>query len=586
MSELNRFRSRRRALVVATVAVLASMGAGSALAQARLNLSGLEGGQAAYDGFIVKYREGSAAHASVGRMQQAMDRAVAQGLPAQARAVGLRHVRRLALGADVVRPNRPLDRVEAERLMRQIAADPEVEYVELDLIMQHTLTPNDTHYGLQYGFGSGAGGIRADQAWDLAHGSGVVVAVLDTGITAHSDLDANILPGYDFISDASRARDGNGRDGNPRDEGDWITANQCGGTHAAQNSSWHGTHVAGTVAAVTNNARGVAGTAFNAKVVPVRVLGACGGTTSDIADAIVWASGGGVSGVPTNANPAEVINMSLGSSVASACSSTYQNAINSAVGRGTVVVTAAGNAGTTANHTPGNCNNVINVAATDSSGARASYSNYGSRIDVSAPGDRIASTVNSGTTTPSSEGYSYMNGTSMAAPHVAGVAALIQSRAATPLTPTQLEQLLKNTARALPGACSGGCGAGIVNAKAALDAVGGGGGTPTPTPTDPNALQNGVPVTGIAGATGTERRYTIQVPAGRSQLRVVTSGGTGDADLYVRFGNAPTTSTYTCRSWRTGNSETCNINAPSGGTWHVMVRAYSSMSGVSLTASY
>ena len=583
MSELSVFGLRRRVLVVATVAVLASMGATSAMAQARLNFSGIEGGAEAYDGFIVKYREGTPAHANAARMKQSIDRASAQSVLVPGQEVRLNHVRRMALGADVVRPNRALGRAEAERLMRQIAADPDVEYVELDLIMRPTLTPNDTHYGLQYGYGSGAGGLRADQAWDLSTGAGVVVAVLDTGITPHSDLDENVLPGYDFISDATRARDGNGRDANPLDQGDWITANQCGGTHAAQNSSWHGTHVAGTVAAVTNNAKGVAGTAFNAKIVPVRVLGACGGATSDIADAIIWASGGAVTGVPANANPAEVINMSLGSSVAAACSTTYQNAINSAVGRGTVVVTAAGNAGTTANHPPGNCSNVINVAATTSTGARASYSNYGTRIDVSAPGDGIASTVNSGTTVPAAEGYSYMSGTSMAAPHVAGVVALIQSHAASPRTPAQVEQLLKDTARALPGACSGGCGAGIVNAKAALDAVGG---TTPPPPANPTVLQNGVPVTGLAGAVGSEARWTITLPAGRSQLRVTTSGGSGDADLYVRLGSAPTTSTYTCRSWKTGNAETCTINAPAGGTWHVMVRGYKAYSGTTLQASW
>lgn len=593
MSELNKFRSRRRTLVAATVAVLASFGATSAFAQtAKLNMAGLEAGEAAYAGIIVKYREGSAARANVARMQQSLDRAAARALPMQAlgrggaEPVALKHERRMAIGADVIRPSRKLDRVQTEQLMRQIAADPDVEYVELDMIMHPTLTPNDTHYGVQYGFGSGAGGMRADQAWDIATGRNMVVAVLDTGITSHSDLNANVLPGYDFISSSSHARDGNGRDSNPADEGDWVTANQCGYSHGAQSSSWHGTHVAGTVAAVTNNGKGVAGTAYNAKIVPVRVLGACGGTTSDIADAIVWASGGSVSGVPTNQNPAHVINMSLGSSVASTCSQTYQTAINGAVSRGTVVVTAAGNSATTANHQPGNCANVINVAATTESGSRASFSNYGSRIHISAPGDRIASTVNTGSTTPSSEGYSYMSGTSMAAPHVAGVVALVQSAASSLRSPSQILQILQSTARALPGSCSGGCGAGIINAKAAVDAVRGGGGTNPPPGGGGNELQNGVPVTGLSGSAGTERRYTIQVPSGRSQLRITLSGGSGDADLYVRAGSAPTTSSFSCRSWRYGNNETCTFSYPSSGTYHIMVRGYSSFSGASLTASY
>src|SRR5690606_25372148 len=198
---------------------------------------------------------------------------------------------------------------------------------------------------------------------DVTDGSGVVVAVLDTGITNHSDLNANILPGYDFISDTTVAGDGNGRDSNPADPGDYS-----GGS----NSSWHGTHVTGTIAAVTNNNSGVAGVAPKAKVVPVRVLGRGGGYLSDIADGLIWASGGSVSGVPSNPYPAEVINMSLGGS--GSCSSTYQNAINSAVGRGTTVVVAAGNSNAdTVNYNPGNCNNVIAVASTTRSGARSSF---------------------------------------------------------------------------------------------------------------------------------------------------------------------------------------------------------------------
>ena len=256
--------------------------------------------------------------------------------------------------------------------MRKLAADPNVEYVEVDQIMRATLTPNDTRFSEQWGFGTSNASINVQPAWDKATGTGVVVAVIDTGITNHPDLNANILPGYDFISDAAMARDGGGRDSNPNDEGDWYGANECGSGIPASNSSWHGTHVAGTVAAVTNNSTGVAGTAFNAKVVPVRVLGKCGGYTSDIADAIVWASGT-VSGVPANANPAEVINMSLGGG--GTCSATYQNAINGAVSRGTTVVVAAGNSNTNVSSSvPANCANVIAVAATTSAGARASFS--------------------------------------------------------------------------------------------------------------------------------------------------------------------------------------------------------------------
>ncbi len=171
----------------------------------------------------------------------------------------------------------------------------------------------------------------------------------------------------------------------------------------------------------------------------------------------------------------------------------------------------------------------------------------------------------------------------MAAPHVAGVVALVQSVAPAPLTPAAVETLLKNTARALPGACSGGCGAGIVNADAAVTAArdgengGGGGGG--------NTLSNGTPVTGLTAATGAELNYTITVPAGSGTLTVAISGGSGDADLYVRAGSAPTDTAYACRPFLDGNTETCNISAPSG-TYFVRVKAFSTFSGVTLRASY
>ena len=532
--------------------------------------------------FIVTYKDGSTALASPSALTTSL-RTAARAVPAKAgKALGLNSVRRLALGPELVRADRALDRAEAETLMRQLAADPNVQSVEVDQILHATLTPNDTRLSEQWAFGTTNAGLNIRPAWDKATGSGTVVAVIDTGITSHADLNANILAGYDFISDATTARDGNGRDSNAADEGDWYAANECGAGIPAASSSWHGTHVAGTVAAVTNNTTGVAGTAYGAKVVPVRVLGKCGGSLSDIADAIVWASGGTVSGIPANANPAEVINMSLGGG--GSCSTTMQNAINGAVSRGTTVVVAAGNdASNVSGSLPANCANVIAVAATTSAGAKASYSNFGTGIDVSAPGSSILSTLNSGTTTPGSASYASYNGTSMASPHVAGVVAQVQSVAPTALTPAAVETLLKNTARALPGACSGGCGAGIVNADAAVTAAinggsgGGGGGG--------NTLTNGTPVTGLGAATGAELNYTITVPAGSGTLTVTTSGGSGDADLYVRAGSAPTDSAYTCRPYRSGNAETCTITAPSG-TYYVRLKAYSTFSGVTLRASY
>ncbi len=532
--------------------------------------------------FIVTYRDGSTELTSANALGTAL-RSAAAAVPAKGGTLlGLSSVRRLAVGPQLVKADRPLDRAEAETLMRRLAADPNVVSVEVDQLLRPTLTPNDPRLSEQWGFGTTSAGINVRPAWDQSTGTGVVVAVIDTGITNHPDLNANILPGYDFISDTFVSRDGDGRDSNPADEGDWNpVANECYSGSPVTNSSWHGTHVAGTIAAVTNNAVGVAGTAFNAKVVPVRVLGRCGGYTSDIADAIVWASGGTVSGVPANANPAEVINMSLGGS--GTCSTTYQNAINGAVSRGTTVVVAAGNsAANVSGSVPANCANVVAVAATTSAGAKASFSNYGTGIDVSAPGQSILSTLNSGTTTPGSASYASYNGTSMASPHVAGVVALMQSVAPTALTPATVEATLKSTASPLPGACSGGCGAGIVNANAAVTAAkggggGGGGGT---------TLTSGVPVSGLSASTGASLNYTIAVPAGRSTLTVKIAGGSGDADLYVRFGSAPTDTTYACRPYLSGNTETCTISAPSTGTYYIRVKAYSTFSGVTLTATY
>ncbi len=440
----------------------------SATAAERINLSGLEAAQT-YDRFIVKYRDGSSQRTDTAQLKASLDKA-ARVLPAaKGRAIGLQHVRRMAVQADVIKADRKLDAADAESLMRQIAADPNVEYVEVDKRNHVVFTPNDTNFSQQYGFGTGNGGIRATQAWDITSGAGTVVAVLDTGITNHSDLNANILPGYDFIIDTAVSADGNGRDSDPSDPGDAYGGNP---------SSWHGTHVAGTVAAVTNNAKGVAGTAFSAKVVPVRVLGKGGGYDSDIADAVIWASGGSVSGVPANANPAEAINLSLGGS--GACGSAMQSAINGAVGRGTTLVIAAGNSNAnTSGFSPANCANVVAVGAVTSTGARASYSNYGSIVDVAAPGSAVLSTLNSGTAGPGAESYASYSGTSMATPHVAGVVALMQSVANPAKTPAQIEALLKSTARAFPSPPSQPIGSGIVNAKAAVDAAGGT--TPPPT---------------------------------------------------------------------------------------------------------
>lgn len=428
--------------------------------------------RAGHDQFIVKFKDGSTESASPAARQRLLDAG------AKARGLRARQERRLAVGADVVRLDGRLDERGAQAFMNALRRDPSVEWVEIDRVLKAHFTPNDTFYANNHWhYFEPTGGINLPTAWDLAtqRGAGIVVAVLDTGITTHSDLGANIVSGYDFISELPRAGDGDGREADASDPGDFVSAAQCGVDEPAEDSSWHGTHVAGTVAALTNNGKGVAGVAFNAKVMPVRVLGKCGGRTSDISDAIRWAAGGSVVGVPTIANPVEVINMSLGGE--GACGTATQNAINYAVSQGVVVVVSAGNENNDASlYEPANCNGVITVGATNRQGAKSGFSNWGPTVDVSAPGggesSYIASTYNQGTTTPGAEGYIGMGGTSMSAPHVAGTVALMQAEQVS--SPAAVEALLKSTARALPVACAQGCGAGIINAAAAVGSVGAG----------------------------------------------------------------------------------------------------------------
>lgn len=405
--------------------------------------------------FIVKYRDGTAERTQAAASQRAMNAAAERARPQMgARIAGLRgaaalrivSLRTTATGRRVVRASQRLDRAQAEALMRAIASDPNVESVSVDRLMRPTAVPNDpmlaTHQMWHYG--TGAGGARITSAWNAgATGAGVVVAVLDTGATNHVDLATNLLPGYDFITDhevSGRVTDDRVPGG--WDLGDFTVAGQCGAGSTASSSSWHGTHVSGTIAEVTNNGIGGAGVAYDAKVVPVRVLGRCGGYTSDINDAIVWAAGGHIDGVPDNPNPAEVVNMSLGGS--HACDSDTQAAIDKAVSLGATVVVAAGNDNAdVVGHSPASCARVVAVGATGYSGQRAGYSNYGGGVDISAPGGAgvegvpngyIWSTHNTGATVPEGDRYVGMTGTSMAAPHVSGIVALMQSVAAMPLT--------------------------------------------------------------------------------------------------------------------------------------------------------
>ncbi|MGC3993148.1 MAG: S8 family serine peptidase [Propionicimonas sp.] len=344
---------------------------------------------------------------------------------------------------------------------------------------------DDTYYDYLWNLASGSSyGVDAEDAWPATTGSGVVVGVVDTGITAHPDLTGsrssitggNVVAGYDFISDSSTSGDGDGRDADPTDEGDYCTSD---GT----DSSWHGTHVAGIVAAIRNNSEGVVGVAPGAKVQPLRALGNCGGETADIIAALRWGAGLTVSGITaTNPTPVDVLNLSLGGT--GTCSTAMQNAINDVVAAGATVVVAAGNDGTSlSTSTPANCQNVIRVTATSHGGTRASYSNYGTSsypATVAAPGGTgasqtdatawIVSTWNSGTTTAGDPSYVGMAGTSMAAPHVSATIALLKSLDPA-LTPAQLTAILTDTATPLSSTCSTAkCGAGIVDAAAAVSA--------------------------------------------------------------------------------------------------------------------
>jgi serine protease len=333
-------------------------------------------------------------------------------------------------------------------------------------------------------------GVDAPTAWGTTQGSSdIVVAVIDTGRTNHAD-EGTTVAGYDMIAlddtdgngsgdSPLTANDGNGRDSDPTDPGDWISTNEANGVSAngwfegcdPGDSSWHGTHVAGTINAAAN-ASGIVGVAPGVKVQHVRVLGKCGGYMSDIIAGVTWASGGVVAGVPTNATPARVINMSLGGG--GSCSSAMQTAINGAVARGTTVVVAAGNESMNAeSSSPANCNNIVVVGAIDSDGFRANFSNYGSIVDVAGPGVGILSTINLGRTNPTTGGYASYNGTSMATPHVAGVVALMLS-ANDGLSPATVESILKSTAgpfggtRCDPASSMYSCGAGAVNAGSAV----------------------------------------------------------------------------------------------------------------------
>lgn len=411
------------------------------------------------------------------------------------------------------RIGRNLQAVQAEgtstdALIEKLAAQTDVEYVLPDQFrFPHAVSPNDQYFsGQWYLQAADAAAIDAVDAWTAGTGSSsIVVAVLDTGILPmHPDVNANILfsngsvYGYDFISTTAVANDNSGRDADPSDPGDWLTSSDISSSStfskcSARGSSWHGTMVASVIGAGTNNTIGLAGTAWNVRILPVRVLGKCGGYDSDIMDAMLWAAGISVAGVPDNQYPARVINLSLGST--GGCDKYYEDLINEILQQGTLIVASAGNNGSSSVNAPAKCPGVLAVSAVTNLGNKTGYSNFGSEIALSAPGGSSCSSaftaaVDSSTTSPSGI-YTYTTcgvGTSFSAPLVSGVAALMLAHNPA-LSPAQLTALLKSSATAFPAvsglsSCTtttsqntecncttGTCGAGMLNAYAAIQAA-------------------------------------------------------------------------------------------------------------------
>ncbi len=375
-----------------------------------------------------------------------------------------------------------------------VAAQDDVEYAQPNFILQIVRTPNDPLYPMQWHYfdnGSASdqspGGVNLPRTWDVNQGDpDVVVAVIDTGILPnHSDIagSTNLVVGFDMISSAFTANDGDGRDPDPTDTGDATTAGECFPGSPPSNSSWHGTHVAGTTGVgQTDNGVGVAGVNWHVSLQAVRVLGKCGGTIADINDAIRWAAGLPVPGITDNPTPARVINMSLGGFGACANSPATQRAIDDAVAAGTTVVVAAGNnAQDAANFNPASCDGVITVAASDARGHLVSrYSNFGATVEILAPGGDVQRDDNGdgnvdGVLSMVEGGYAYYNGTSMAAPHVTGVVALLLAREPA-LTPAQVNNRLQSgSIPRNPTQCPRACGAGLLSALVAT-----GGAPPAP----------------------------------------------------------------------------------------------------------
>ena len=332
------------------------------------------------------------------------------------------------------------EKMETLWMVRGLRKITGIQYAEPNYIRTPLQVPDDAYYSYQWHYPL----INLPDAWDVTTGSSdVIVAVVDTGVLlAHPDLYGQFVPGYDFISDEEMALDGDGIDANPDDPGDEDGVD--GG------SSFHGTHVAGTIAAATNNGKGVAGVAWNARIMPLRVLGKGGGTSYDIRQAVRYAAGLSNDAPTIPAAPADIINLSLGGG---SYSQAEQDAYTQARNAGVIVIAAAGNSGTSAPMYPAAYDNVVSVSAVGIDETLAAYSNFGGTIDVAAPGgsdtdrnadgyvDGVLSTIGDDSAGTIAMEYAFSMGTSMAAPHVAGVAALMKALYPE-LTPEEFDVLL------------------------------------------------------------------------------------------------------------------------------------------------
>jgi len=386
--------------------------------------------------------------------------------------------------------------ISSPALAARLAAEADVEYAVADQRRTHFAVPNDPlftqgppisgstggptvgQWYLRAPAGEVAASINATGAWDMTTGSSdIVVAVLDTGVLPeHPDLANRLLAGYDMVSDVPTANDGNGREADASDPGDWVTASESSNRSSpfyqcdAEDSSWHGTMTTSLIGAASNNGVGMAGVAGGVRLLPVRVMGKCGGYDSDIIAGMSWAAGLPVPGVPTNPTPARVINMSLGDS--GACPQSYIDAINAITSKQNpaVIVAAAGNSSGHAVGAPANCPGVIAVAGLRHIGTKVGYSDIGPEISISAPGGNcvnsasgtpclypILAATNTGITTPVASSYTdsfnASVGTSFSAPLVAGTVALMLSVQPS-LTPTEVKAALQSSARAFPSSGS------------------------------------------------------------------------------------------------------------------------------------